>query len=747
MVDQFQKGGSYNEVNYGEYVIIDTIVNKHEPRNIENGIIYRRGLNYQEIFNPNSLPINSNNSLSKEDLDENNVKRYYDESTDADGNRLLIFNEERFNNTVSTFVQRPGGGAEYVGKIVGPKGEAPQISILQWEDFLEKYEADEATDLHKDSLEFTPPPGAKFDNNGNVINNSIVDVIHYGYLDILDAYGNIEGSYISIDFPYTVFKYHAESIEPYDTGYATYNNTKKLWEYTKLISEDDVSKNHPFFWQYDIKVPKGIRGQDLEKFDIDIDPSLVSADGNDILPGANNNNYRYYSIYRNYEKSAAGTTTKKYLDSWQRTIHKITDNGSIPSYPTIARNTNYAKNDRVHANGLGNHLCLMATKAGKTATTALPNLETYQRNKTFTDGTVTWQVVEDKITTPDLLTIHYTHGDNDEVKIRVVDDIICDSTNGRMYVKYSDLDTLTYLGENQSIHEIRYIDTPWVDSKGVSHTINRICIVYNTYNYDDNGNIVINANYSLDNKGNVVYPLTDSTGRRVQFIDEEFKFLDNIHIQNQHSLGQPTYFVAEYNDHNTTVFDEAPINEIASIQQYGDNIIILYSDPNVRRDLYQATVDYALPRDAYTVRNYNVETGNDDGNGNLYWINLGSIYKSNHIFTKFNSLAQLESEYPYGFDKNTDGSLNASMKDFAGWLATVDDGTGTITTYAYDYHNEHGAGSSWFKIQDLATENINPTLVMVISQPSVENPAKPIQSNDDLLNNNGYWFVISERAD
>ena len=51
MVDAFQQGGSYNEVNYGEYVIIDTIINKHEPRNFENGIIYRRGLNYQEYFN------------------------------------------------------------------------------------------------------------------------------------------------------------------------------------------------------------------------------------------------------------------------------------------------------------------------------------------------------------------------------------------------------------------------------------------------------------------------------------------------------------------------------------------------------------------------------------------------------------------------------------------------------------------------------------------------------------------------
>jgi hypothetical protein len=70
MVELFQQGGSYNTVNYGEYVVIDTIVNDNHYGNPENGIIYRRGLNYTEIFNPNNLPVNSEGTISKEDLDE-----------------------------------------------------------------------------------------------------------------------------------------------------------------------------------------------------------------------------------------------------------------------------------------------------------------------------------------------------------------------------------------------------------------------------------------------------------------------------------------------------------------------------------------------------------------------------------------------------------------------------------------------------------------------------------------------------
>lgn len=779
MVDAFQQGGSYNEVNYGQYVIIDTIANNHQLGNPQNGIIYRRGLNYTEIFNPNNLPINENNTISKEDLDENDQKRYYIITTDQDDNQIVTFDEQTYVSNFSTFVQNPGGGAEYVGQIVGPQGQAPQLSILAWDEFLEKYQSAEAASVHKASIDANPKPGVEFDQNGDAIDGTQVDTITYGYIDMLDEYGNIVGSYISTDFPYSVFKYHAESIEPYEQGYATYDEEEQVWKYTNLISEDQISQNHPFYWQYDIKVPKGVRGQDVEEFDIDIDPSLISEDGNDILPGPGNNNYRYYRIYRNYQRNAEGITTKEYLDSWQRTIHKITNNGVFPEYQTIQRNQFYNVGDRVHANGLANHLCLLATTSGVSGSEALPPLETYERGRTFEDGSIVWQVIEDTITPPNLLTIHYTHGSNDEVKIRVLDDIICDAQNGRMYVKYSDLNTLTYLGENQSIIGVDYVDTPWIDPSGMPHVIDRLCIKYNTYNYDENGRVVANPYFSLDSDGNLVFPTTDASGRRIQYIDEQFKFLDRVEtdpltkvvtayyndgtqttlgdlrsigrvfVENEGDLGKATYLAVEYNNqlpdgtYDTDRFNENPLNEIAAMQQYGDNIIILYSDPATRQRLYRPGTDYAIANTIYDIPNYDKTTGDDDGNGNLYWINLGSIYKSNHIFSKFDSLAQLRQLYPYGFDRDTSGATVANMKDFAGWVATIDDGNGNISTYAYDYRGSAG----WYQLQDLSATNIDPTWILLISQPDSTDSTKPPLAKDSLLNNDGYWFVVSERAD
>lgn len=807
MVELFQQGGSYNTVNYDEYVIIDTIVNDNHYGSPENGIIYCRGLDFNEPFNPNGIPLNGNGTVEKEDIDEQTGnKRYYDITYDEQENEIVTFNEERYKSNLSAFVQRPGGGARYVGQIVGPQGQAPELSILEWGDFLEEYES-ASSDLHKDTIIVNPPAGAEFDEETrDVIEESIKDTIDYGYLDIKDADGNITGAYISLNIPYSVFKYHAQSIEPYEpqegeTHFAQYDEEQKVWKYTNLITEDQISKNHNYFWQYDIKVPKGVRGQDLQEFGININPELETGDdvetqdwideetGEPILDKngdpVTDINYRYYRIYRNYELSAEGEPTKEYIDSWQKTIHKITNNGSIPDYPLIQRDTDYSIGDRVAANGLQNNLFLIATTDGITSSDSLPALQTFERGRTFEDGTVTWQVFEDTVVSPSLLTVHYTHDGNENIQVRLLDDIFINQENGRIYAKYSDLESSVYLGENQSIIAVDYIDTPWVDPTGVQHTIDRLRIKFNTYNYDENGRIIVNSNYRLDGQGNIIWPTTDAAGHRVQFIDEQFKFLDrietdpdtkdviayyndgtsiylgvlraiqNVYIDNEGDLGSAKYFVVQYNNqlpdgtYQADYINQNPLNQVACIQQYGDNIILLYSDPQVRQSLYRAGVDYAIPNTTYTIPNYQIGSGNDDGNGNLYWINLGSIYHSNHVFGNFDSLAQLKQEYPYGLDKDTNGQIVSQNKDHAGWFATIiDSQTGSVSLYAYDYRGtEQDPADNWYQISDMSASSVNPEWIMLISKPDENNSSVPPQAKSALLNENGYWFVISERAD
>ena len=73
----FGKGGdTTNEVNYGEYVIIDSIAGRGEFDNPDNGKVYRRGMNYD--YNP---------------------------------------------------VTNPLCGAEYIGQVIGPQGDSPEVSM------------------------------------------------------------------------------------------------------------------------------------------------------------------------------------------------------------------------------------------------------------------------------------------------------------------------------------------------------------------------------------------------------------------------------------------------------------------------------------------------------------------------------------------------------------------------------------------------------------------------------------------
>ena len=64
--------------------------------------------------------------------------------------------------------------------------------------------------------------------------------------------------------------------------------------------------------------------------------------------------------------------------------------------------------------------------------------------------------------------------------------------------------------------------------------------------------------------------------------------------------------------------------------------------------------------------------------------------------------------------------------------------------YAYDYRS----GNGWYQVLDLSASSINPQWVMVIDkQDTTQSTPMPSHAKDSLLVENGYWFVVSERAD
>ena len=306
MVCAFQQGGSYNDVNYDEYVIIDTIYRKNQKNNAENGIIYRRGYDFSQAFNPSQVPIDTERStLQPNQFTETEVTLYADELNieyaegsmtsgtyavsrkvpkyyaysykiiDPNTAEIIIgedsFKTEQWNDDWEEFVTHPGGGAIYVGQIVGPQGDSPAIKMLTWDEWREYTEAgDGSAEQVKNSIVDIPKPG--FDYSRRLTDGydsaGFHDEIQYGYCTLRDLQGNVVGAYIAFDIPYTVFYFEAASVSAYgdpDIDYvANYDSVNNRWSYQNLIVEDEDSQEHNYYKHYHIRVPKGIHGQNID---------------------------------------------------------------------------------------------------------------------------------------------------------------------------------------------------------------------------------------------------------------------------------------------------------------------------------------------------------------------------------------------------------------------------------------------------------------------------------------------------
>lgn len=189
MVQCFKQGGASTDiVNYGEYVIIDPI-NKNNP---DNGKVFRRGMDY--------------------------------------------LNDEL-------------GGAVYIGQIVGPQGETPELTLDNVNNMIN------LADVH--ILESTVNTGDLIpgDNSGNT------DKIVYYYTSLKDENGYIQEYRVGLKIPYTVVDFGANTTNPYETENLI---TKNGIEY----NTETGTWRHPFYQKWDIKIPKGIHGEDIYSVDL-----------------------------------------------------------------------------------------------------------------------------------------------------------------------------------------------------------------------------------------------------------------------------------------------------------------------------------------------------------------------------------------------------------------------------------------------------------------------------------------------
>ena len=336
MATEFKKGDSYTEVGYGECVLINT----RDPRNLENGRLYKRG------------------------LDSSNAET---------------------------------GGAEYLGTIKGPAGYPPHLTIADF-DNIPTEGADgikylmsngsfsiENTDLvsgkecneiewrtmsfrelvYRDEKEnrINIPTDATVEINGQELIITKKD----GTKETKKFTTAEEETIVQIGFkiPYHVLEYNAYTISAYTHGYRdsssnlnwgyndNRNNVNKDIKYSGLASQTNINTNSPFYSTWDIKIPEGIKGDGIKGLKI-----VPIREYKQIRSSEQNNNsdiiyhnewdldfnqfsdsddrlivvYEYYD----YHKSPQGTKITKYLGEYN-TIKEI----SVDEFGTITVHYTY----------------------------------------------------------------------------------------------------------------------------------------------------------------------------------------------------------------------------------------------------------------------------------------------------------------------------------------------------------------------------------------------------------------------
>ena len=684
MVAAFSGGGAYSDVNYGQYVIIDTILVNHNKTSPQNGLLYRRGFDYND--NPDNYPKpNKSDSI------------YYD----GQGN----FKEEQWNTAWLNWVEHPGAGALYIGQIVGPQGQTPEIILESWEELNQK-RGREAKTIVPASTTFGDNQNPVLDADGNIRKYSDNTPIWYGDLvkvgsyTTVDDYGNVNGAQLAFDIPRPVLKTQVVNTNPY---------------LVSTVTENAASTAHPFYYKWDFEIPGGKHGQDIKEIvkqtGSAINNSTVDGQGNPIV---GQDEYLTYTI-TNYDNGQPGDTdaaaaaSTAHLGRWPyRVINKIEP--ILKTRGNVITPARWEENDYVPQigdlyredgnNGYEPDMYWVCVKSGKRDSAddkpkgenaTLANLGAEDASL----GECVWRVVNiPQTTSAHSLDIDYKAGANSTVSnLRNVDYLTVDK-DGKMYVFYADSDSPYYLTTVRSIESLYY------DS-----SIGRVRIKY--------------YGQAEDNLYNpkVINKVTYSTG-----------------------LLSTQGFQIHYDDGDIVPVSERT-NVIAATRRLGDNLLFLYSDPEMRSNIPeekritfdQVWTDYL--------------TGSTYAPNSLVWYNFGPLGAQYHVqgvylYSDLIAGGILE----HGFD-HVEG-----LEDRAGWLVTVivdqtiDGQTVKVPhIYAFDCTEQNSAPSHsipngqggtslshWYEVMSLTAASLNPNFFVAAST-----------SQPDTLSDNGFWFVVS----
>ena len=270
MVQAFQEGGAYRDVNYGQYVIIDTVLHNRNPNSDENGCLYRRGFDYSAAENHGS---------------------------------------DRIVN--------PGGGAIYVGQIRGSDGKIPELSLVSIEKINEIVNDTEKYHIIDNAVVISSPS-----TRVAVHGNNIQQPIKLGYVtyqEIEDGvYSDFKGR-LAIDIPKPVVRVNATTASPYLTPSTLYHvspwgrsnewnpkNSTWLHQHSDSVA---AANNGVAYYDYQIAIPVGKKGDSVESLNLTYN--------------SNKDKYQLAATIRQYNDSAAGATTVCNVDTEIKLVEDI----------------------------------------------------------------------------------------------------------------------------------------------------------------------------------------------------------------------------------------------------------------------------------------------------------------------------------------------------------------------------------------------------------------------------------------
>lgn len=760
MVQCFREGAkSASEVNYGEYVLIDTMLNMHCQNNPDNGKVFRRGMD----------------------------------------------------------VLSPLAGAEYIGQIIGPQGDSPEIDILHYNEVINRNPHSEKT--------YNPI-------DGDIIPGSYVvgstrfyeDDIKYVYATVRNAYGDIEGCEIGFRLPTLVQDFEANSISPYDSrrvpGTSGFNS-----KYTDLIHEDSIQYQndqwqHPFFQKWQIDIPQGYHGMNSEDIEIIHTYTMTPEYKENLKEGIVGeieifNDSDCTSVYKVIDKNSSVKTYRiygteyEYIDNskshyadfdkiygkWymQNGVDYDADPAVISVMIEIDGGIKYVKKEDCYMDILRyKEIDFDDTQAGTKRYFYIGDYDTVQRVSIADDGTLT-VFYSAKPQPKDLEQILRWIDTKNSDGITIDDD-------GTVHVYYNTVhdpdptDKYERLDSNGRAHDHQDYKNvlDWITEASITQE-GKFTILYNNdtvkVGTDSIGNPIYSNKYETTLKWIDYVDFTDDGTVKFYWNTDnprinpdaavpayvfpgQIKFLHDVQIENTkvdpvdsridgyEGTGDQKIHIQYNNDGYVDRPIGVPLNYIIETvvstpsnsfpNAPYNHLLVYYADPELRLTLKDKWVTYPSTK---IIDNYIPDPADPSGSTMIpvyhvwkEWVDLGNVRGSAggiHIIKNVTSLDDLKDPITGKYippEKLTDASGTIINPDGAGWACSMDT-AGSSTAKDILFYNYET--KEWYSIGSIDSSSVDPSYIIIKTDAdATQNPANPVDVSQ--LKNNGFWLAVEK---